>query len=91
MQHKAEALAFAKSLFPDDRRDNRFFIEAPRRVFARLLSFKPTAADIAQWLQTPAEIDRRLAGTELASIDAGAIPARRRPRASSAWSARPFS
>jgi hypothetical protein len=64
VQHKAEALAFAKSLFPDDRRDNRFFIEAPRRVFARLLSFKPTAADIAQWLETPAEIDRRLAGTE---------------------------
>ena len=81
VQHKAEALAFAKSLFPDDRRDNRFFIEAPRRVFARLLSFKPTAADIAAWLQTPAEIDRRLAGTELASmIDASAIPARRRPR-----------
>jgi type IV secretory pathway TraG/TraD family ATPase VirD4 len=77
VQHKAEALAFAKSLFPDDRRDNRFFIEAPRRVFARLLSFKPTAADIAQWLQTPAEIDRRLAGTELASMIDASAPSQR--------------
>ncbi len=77
VQHKAEALAFAKSLFPDDRRDNRFFIEAPRRVFARLLSFKPTAADIAQWLQTPAEIDRRLAGTELAAMIDASAPSQR--------------
>src|SRR5919109_716610 len=77
VQHKAEALAFAKSLFPDDRRDNRFFIEAPRRVFGRLLSFKPTAADIAQWLQTPAEIDRRLAGTELASMIDASAPSQR--------------
>ena len=77
VQHKAEALAFAKALFPDDRRDNRFFIEAPRRVFARLLSFKPTAADIAQWLQNPAEIDRRLAGTELASMIDASAPSQR--------------
>ena len=77
VQHKAEALAFAKALFPEDRRDNRFFIEAPRRVFARLLSFKPTAADIAQWLQNPAEIDRRLAGTELASMIDASAPSQR--------------
>jgi type IV secretory pathway TraG/TraD family ATPase VirD4 len=77
VQHKAEALAFANSLFPDDRRDNRFFIEAPRRVFARLLSFKPTAADIAQWLQNPADIDRRLAGTELASMIDASAPSQR--------------
>ena len=77
VKHKAEALAFAKSLFPDDRRDNRFFIEAPRRVFARLLAFKPTAADIAQWLQNPADIDRRLAGTELASMIDPSAPSQR--------------
>ena len=77
VQHKAEALAFAKALFPDDRRDNRFFIEAPRRVFARLLSFKPTASDIAQWLQNPAEIDQRLAGTELRSMIDASAPSQR--------------
>ena len=76
VQHKAEALAFAKSLFPDDRRDNRFFIEAPRRVFARLLSFKPTAADIARGFRL-AEIDRRLAGTELASMIDASAPSQR--------------
>ena len=68
VQHRAEALAFAKALFPDDRRDNRFFVESPRKIFARLLSFKPTAQEIARWLQHPAEIDRLLGGTELASM-----------------------
>lgn len=68
IQHKAEALAFAKALFPDDRRDNRFFIESPRKIFARLLSFKPTAQEIAHWLRNPDEIDRLLAGTELSSM-----------------------
>ena len=68
IQHRAEAMGFAKALFPDDRRDNRFFIESPRKIFARLLSFKPTAQEIAHWLQTPAEIDRLLRGTELASM-----------------------
>jgi hypothetical protein len=77
VQHKAEALAFAKAMFPDDRRDNRFFVEAPRRVFARLLSFKPTAANIAQWLQNPAEIDQRLVGTELRSMIDASAPSQR--------------
>jgi len=53
VQHKAEALAFAKAMFPDDRRDNRFFIEAPRRVFARLLSFKPTPPTSHSGFRTP--------------------------------------
>jgi hypothetical protein len=35
--HRAEAMAFAKALFPEDRRDNRFFIESPRKIFAHLL------------------------------------------------------
>lgn len=68
VHHKAEAMAFAKALFPEDRRDNRFFIESPRKIFARLLSFRPTAQEIARWLQNPDEIDRLLAGTELASM-----------------------
>lgn len=68
IQHRAEAMAFPKALFPDDRRDNRFFIESPRKIFARLLSFKPTAQEIARWLQNNTEIDRLLSGTELASM-----------------------
>ncbi len=66
-----------KALFPDDKRDNRFFIESPRKIFARLLSFKPTAQEIARWLQNHREIDRLLAGTELASMIDPAAPSQR--------------
>jgi type IV secretion system coupling TraD/TrwB family protein len=77
IQHRAEAMAFAKALFPDDRRDNRFFIESPRKIFARLLSYKPTAQEIARWLQNPGDIDRLLGGTELASMIDPAAPSQR--------------
>lgn len=77
IQYRAEAIAFAKALFPDDRRDNRFFIESPRKIFARLLSFKPTAQEIAHWLQHHTEIDRLLTGTELASMIDPAAPSQR--------------
>ena len=77
IQHRAEALTFAKALFPEDRRDNRFFIESPRKIFASLLSFKPTAREIARWLQHPAEIDRLLRGTELASMIDPLAPSQR--------------
>lgn len=77
IQHRAEALAFAKALFPEDRRDNKFFIESPRKIFARLLSFKPTAQEIAHWLQHHEEIDRLLHGTELASMIDHSAPSQR--------------
>ena len=77
IQHRAEALAFAKALFPEDRRDNKFFIESPRKIFARLLSFKPTAQEIAHWLQHHDEIDRLLSGTELASMIDPSAPSQR--------------
>ena len=77
IQHRAEALAFAKALFPEDRRDNKFFIESPRKIFARLLSFKPRAHEIARWLQHPDEIDRLLQGTELASMIDPSAPSQR--------------
>ena len=75
--HRAEAMAFAKALFPDDRRDNRFFIESPRKIFAHLLSFKPSAQEIAHWLKDHAELDRLLGGTELASMIDPAAPSQR--------------
>jgi Type IV secretion-system coupling protein DNA-binding domain/Phage integrase family len=36
--HEAEALTLAASLFPDQGRENRFFVEAPRKIFAHLLN-----------------------------------------------------
>lgn len=77
IQHRAEALAFAKALFPEDRRDNKFFIESPRKIFARLLSFKPTAQEIAHWLRHPAEIDQLVQGTELAAMIDPSAPSQR--------------
>jgi hypothetical protein len=40
--HEAEALTLAASLFPDQGGENRFFVEAPRRIFAHLLNLHPT-------------------------------------------------
>src|SRR6266568_67101 len=41
VKHEAEALTVATSLFPDDERENKFFMHGPRRIFAHLLQQKP--------------------------------------------------
>jgi hypothetical protein len=41
IQHPAEALALAASLFPDQEQGHRFFVDAPRKIFAYLLSLQP--------------------------------------------------
>jgi hypothetical protein len=43
----------AESFFPDRehaRPDTQFFTKAARSIFARMLAFKPTAAQIVEWL-----------------------------------------
>jgi hypothetical protein len=71
--HEAEALTLAASLFPDQGRENRFFVEAPRKIFAHLLNLKPTPQQLTYWMSNADEIDKRVAGTELAAmIDKGA-------------------
>ncbi len=71
--HEAEALTLAASLFPDQGRENRFFVEAPRKIFAHLLNLKPTPQELTYWMSNAEEIDKRVAGTELAAmIDRGA-------------------
>ena len=47
LRHDAEALTLATSLFPDRPNENPFFVEGPRRIFAHLLTFRPTAAELA--------------------------------------------
>lgn len=75
--HEAEAATIAASLFPDTRRENPFFVEGPRKVFAHLLTLRPSPQDLVSWLSHPEEIDRRVRGTELASlIDRSAAPQR---------------
>jgi type IV secretory pathway TraG/TraD family ATPase VirD4 len=77
LRHEAEALTLATSLFPDRVNENPFFTEGPRRIFAHLLTFRPTAAELALWLCHDEELDRRVQGTPYASIIDRQAPAQR--------------
>lgn len=66
--HPAEALTLATSLFPEQGRENRFFVEAPRRIFAHLLNLRPTPEELTQWMCNAEEIDRRVRGTEMEAM-----------------------
>ncbi len=69
IQHEAEALTIATSLFPDNHNiQNQFFVEAPRKIFAHLLTLRPTPEELVWWLSHEQELDRRLKGTELAAM-----------------------
>jgi len=77
VDHEAEALTLATSLFPDKPRDNTFFVDGPRKIFAYLLTLKPTPDELVWWMSHEDELDRRLKGTELATfIYRGAGPQR---------------
>ena len=80
--HPAEALTLATSLFPDRRNENPFFVEGPRKIFAHLLTFRPTPEEMAWWMCHEEEIDQtgerhtvrgddRPAGTSTAERRAG--------------------
>ena len=75
--HPAEALALAGSLFPDKPRENTFFTEAARKIFAHLMRYRPTPQELAFWLKHPEEIDRRIAGTELEAMIPRSAPGQR--------------
>jgi type IV secretory pathway TraG/TraD family ATPase VirD4 len=77
LRHDAEALTLATSLFPDRANENPFFTEGPRRIFAHLLTFRPTAEELASWLCHDEELDRRVHGTPYASIIDRQAPAQR--------------
>ena len=66
--HPAEALTLATSLFPEQGRENRFFVEAPRRIFAHLLNLRPTPEELTNWMCNAEEIDRRVRGTEMEAM-----------------------
>jgi hypothetical protein len=76
-RHEAEALTLATSLFPDRHHENAFFTEAPRRIFAHLLTLRPTPEQLAWWLCHDDEIDRCLAGTAYATMIDRQAPAQR--------------
>jgi hypothetical protein len=64
LRRKAEAKALAVSLYQPEGVTNRFFVEAPQKIFAHLLSYLPTPEELVRWMSDPDEIDRRVRGTE---------------------------
>ena len=66
--YEAEALTLAVSLFPDQGRENRFFVEAPRKIFAHLINQRPTPQELTYWMSNAEEIDKRVEGTELVDM-----------------------
>jgi energy-coupling factor transporter ATP-binding protein EcfA2 len=76
--HPAEAETLAKSLYPDRDREYRFFVESPRKLFAHLLMFRPTPAELCQWIaEADPEIDVRVARTPLEEFIAKRAPQQR--------------
>jgi type IV secretory pathway TraG/TraD family ATPase VirD4 len=76
-RHEAEALSLATSLFPDRHYENHFFTEGPRRIFAHLLTRRPSPAELARWMCHEDEIDQRVAGTPYAPMIDRQAPAQR--------------
>ena len=67
----AERLFVAESYFPDHPHTpptSQFFNKGARSIFARLLAEKPTPEKLVYMLSNAAEIDRCVAGTELAHL-----------------------
>jgi type IV secretory pathway TraG/TraD family ATPase VirD4 len=69
LRSRSEAKALAASLFqPPQDKKGEFFIESPQKIFAFLMAYGPTPADLVEWMANPEEIDRRLKGTEHAHL-----------------------
>src|SRR5947208_6272332 len=64
LRRKTEAKALAVSLYQPEGVTNKFFVEAPQKIFAHLMTFLPTPNELVAWMSDPAEIDRRVKGTE---------------------------
>jgi hypothetical protein len=65
----SEADALAASLFqPPEDKKGEFFTEIPQQIFAHLLRYGPTPNQLVEWLSDPKEIDKRVAGTEVANF-----------------------
>ena len=69
LRRRSEAKALAVSLFqPPQDKKGEFFIESPQKIFAFLMAYGPTPAELVKWMSDPQEIDRRLKGTEHAHL-----------------------
>ena len=64
-------------VLPDRRDESSFFIEGPRKIFAHLLTYRPTPEELAWWMCHAEEIDRRVRGTPYAAMIDKQVPAKR--------------
>ena len=64
LRRRAEAKALAVSMYQPEGVTNRFFVEAPQKIFAHLLTYLPTPTELVHWMSNPAEIDQRIRKTE---------------------------
>lgn len=64
----AEASALAMSLFPDRPNQDPFFAETSRKIFAFLLTYKPTAKQLTDWMSHTEEIDHLVRDTPYAAM-----------------------
>jgi hypothetical protein len=77
VQHDAEALTIAHALFYDVPHETPFFLESVRKLFAHLLRLHPGPEQLIAWMKNAGEIDKRVQGTEYASmLDPKAAPQR---------------
>jgi type IV secretory pathway TraG/TraD family ATPase VirD4 len=77
VRDRAETTALAAALFQEEPHENRFFVEASRRIFAHLLTFRPTAHDLVRWLTDREELARRVQGTPAEPMVDPAAPQQR--------------
>ena len=78
LRNAAEARTIAASLYqPTENKKGEFFTETPQKIFAHLMRYRPSAEDLVAWMSDPEEIDKRVAGTELAAMIAQNAPDQR--------------
>ena len=69
LRNPAEARTIATSLYqPTSDKKGEFFTETPQKIFAHLLKYRPSPQELVHWMSNDEEIDRRVEGTELATI-----------------------
>jgi hypothetical protein len=67
VEDMAEAETMAAALFPKND-INQFYIDAPRKIFAYLVTFGPSPADLVAWMSNPAIIEKKVQGTEMEEL-----------------------
>ncbi|AXC15987.1 IncF plasmid conjugative transfer protein TraD (plasmid) [Acidisarcina polymorpha] len=78
LRNPAEARTIAASLYqPTDNKKGEFFTDTPQKVFAHLMKYRPSPHELVAWMSNETEIDKRVAGTEIAAMIAKDAPDQR--------------